>query len=395
MLDTLIRMKLSILGHSHRPIANWRTAVGLVLAIATILLATYHTGSTEKTANLLMVAIGSWTLGWVLGPIQTGAGADEPLMPEHFALLPIPPRRLARDLLTTLFVGMGPAITLIALLSLPIFGARLGPLAAIVGTVAMLLHLVMAVLLSRIVISLTSRALVTRFGLEFAALQYAIVIALSLVGWVIPAALAENHRLLDDPFSFLSRDLPRSIARALQMSPASWGTNAIVAVHEHRWLNAGGYLAGLVAIIAVLVWAWGTQVRRRLEIHPRRTGGRISGATWLNRLLPSSPLGACAKRAILTWWREPRMALEARIAILGGIFIVAIPASVNWTQIVSWVGVIILVLGASTSCNLYGLEGSAFWMTLLTPGAIRADVRGKQIAYLLQFGPIALLLSLI
>ena len=395
MLDTLIRMKLAVLRHAPRPIANWRSAVGLALAIVTILLATYRAGSTEKTAALLMMAIGGWTLGWVLAPIQTGAGADEPLMPEHLALLPIAPRRLANGLLATLFVGMGPLVTLLAFLALPVFGARLGPVAAIVGTLAMLLHVAMAVLLSRIVIGVTSQALLTRFGLEFAALQYAIVIALSLVGWVIPAALAEDHRLLDDPFAFLSRDLPYGMRRALEMSPASWGVNAIVAADAHRWLPMLGYLAGLAAIIALLAWAWSAQVGRRLEVRQRRAGGRITNPSWLQRRLPDTPLGASARRAMLTWSREPRMALEARIAVLGGIFIVAIPAAVNWTQIVAWVGVIVLILGASTSCNLYGLEGSAFWMTLLTPGAIPADVRGKQIAYLLEFGPVALVMSLI
>ncbi|MGC4189998.1 MAG: hypothetical protein QM589_02025 [Thermomicrobiales bacterium] len=395
MLDTLIHMKLAVLRHAHRPIANWRTAVGLVLAIATILLATYPTGSIAKTGNLLMIAISGWTLGWVLAPIQTGAGADEPLMPEHFALLPITTRRLASGLLTTLFVGMGPLVTLGAFLALPVFGARLGPAAAIVGTLAMLLHLAMAVLLSRIVIGLTSQALVSRFGLELAALQYAIVIALSLVGWVVPAALAQDRRLLKDPFAFLSHDLPYGMQRTLRMSPASWGIDATVATDDHRWLPMLGYLAGLIAIIAVLAWAWSMQVGQRLEVRQRRTGGRITNPSWLQRRLPATPLGGATNRALLTWRREPRMALEARIAVLGGIFIVAIPAAVNWTQIVAWVGVIVLVLGASTSCNLYGLEGSAFWMTLLTPGAIPADVRGKQIAYLLQFGPVALLLSLI
>ena len=395
MLDTLIHMKLAVLRHAPRPVANWRTAVGLALAIATILLATYQAGSTAKTASSLMMTIGAWTLGWVLAPIQTGAGADEPLMPEHLALLPIAPRRLANGLLATLFVGMGPVVTLLAFLALPVFGARLGPIAAIVGTIAMLLHLAMAVLLSRIVIGLTSQALVTRFGLEFAALQYAIVIALSLVGWVIPAALAQDHRLLDDPFAFLARDLPHGMQRALEMSPASWGVNAIVAADTHRWLPMLAYLAGLAIINVLLARAWSAQVASRLEVRQRRTGGRIARPSWLQRRLPATPLGASARRAMLTWSREPRMALEARIAVLGGIFIVAIPAIVNWTQIVAWVGVIVLVLGASTSCNLYGLEGSAFWMTLLTPGAIAADVRGKQVAYLLEFGPIALLMSLI
>jgi hypothetical protein len=45
-----------------------------------------------------------------------------------FALLPIPPRRLATGLLAAAFVGVAPAVTLIAFAALPVTAARLGVL---------------------------------------------------------------------------------------------------------------------------------------------------------------------------------------------------------------------------------------------------------------------------
>ncbi|MDT7685238.1 MAG: type transport system permease protein, partial [Pseudonocardiales bacterium] len=45
--------------------------------------------------------------------------------------------------------------------------------------------------------------------------------------------------------------------------------------------------------------------------------------------------------------------------------------------------------------NLYGFDGSAVWQTLVTPGAARADVRGRQWAWALIVGPAALAAALV
>src|ERR1700730_17122641 len=49
----------------------------------------------------------------------------------------------------------------------------------------------------------------------------------------------------------------------------------------------------------------------------------------------------------------------------------------------------------TSSANLYGEEGTAIWVTLLTPGAARHDVRGKQWAWLLIFTPLTILATLV
>ncbi|MCE0553868.1 hypothetical protein LQK80_13500 [Bacillus thuringiensis] len=47
------------------------------------------------------------------------------------------------------------------------------------------------------------------------------------------------------------------------------------------------------------------------------------------------------------------------------------------------------------ACNLYGFDGSALWLTLVTPGAERIDVRGRQLAWLIAIGPVAILTTII
>ena len=44
-------------------------------------------------------------------------------------------------------------------------------------------------------------------------------------------------------------------------------------------------------------------------------------------------------------------------------------------------------MGAVTATNLYGQDGTALWLTLTTPGSERADVRGRQLAWLATVRP--------
>jgi ABC-2 type transport system permease protein len=45
--------------------------------------------------------------------------------------------------------------------------------------------------------------------------------------------------------------------------------------------------------------------------------------------------------------------------------------------------------------NIYGFDGSSLWLTLTTPEAERADVRGRQLAWLLIVAPVASTLTII
>jgi ABC-2 type transport system permease protein len=50
-------------------------------------------------------------------------------------------------------------------------------------------------------------------------------------------------------------------------------------------------------------------------------------------------------------------------------------------------------MGVVTCANLYGQDGTALWLTVLMPGTERADVRGRQLAWALLYGSMALVLT--
>jgi ABC-2 type transport system permease protein len=52
-------------------------------------------------------------------------------------------------------------------------------------------------------------------------------------------------------------------------------------------------------------------------------------------------------------------------------------------------GAITVVIAAACACNLYGNDGSSVWLTVMTPGSARPDVRGRQVGWLIAVGPYA------
>jgi ABC-2 type transport system permease protein len=52
-------------------------------------------------------------------------------------------------------------------------------------------------------------------------------------------------------------------------------------------------------------------------------------------------------------------------------------------------GAITVIIAAACACNLYGNDGSSLWLTVMTPGSARPDVRGRQVGWLIAVGPYA------
>jgi ABC-2 type transport system permease protein len=65
------------------------------------------------------------------------------------------------------------------------------------------------------------------------------------------------------------------------------------------------------------------------------------------------------------------------------------------TDYLPMTGVFGLVLAAGCSAHLHSSDGTALWQTLMTPGIERADVRGRQLAWLLFVGPPAVALTVL
>jgi ABC-2 type transport system permease protein len=62
---------------------------------------------------------------------------------------------------------------------------------------------------------------------------------------------------------------------------------------------------------------------------------------------------------------------------------------------VPFAGLLFTVIAAACFTNCYGDDGTSLWLTLVVPGAARADIRGRVWAWLLVVGPAGLLLTLV
>jgi ABC-2 type transport system permease protein len=215
------------------------------------------------------------------------------------------------------------------------------------------------------------------------------MIAASAVGWVPLAAVTGSGGI--------TGDLPGGVDATFRWLPSGWAPVAVDAARRGEWPLALGALCGLAALTGALLLLWSRMLAERMTSHVSgstvRTGV-VRGACD-RPILPRTPLGAALGRELRTWMREPRSAIELRVAILSGLLIVLVPLAIGSTALLPWGGATVAAMAGACACNIYGLEGSALWLTLVTPGAERVDVSAKQLAFLVIFGPVALLATLV
>lgn len=392
MVGVLIRMKLRVLRHSTRGPQAVALALGAALgtlaALATLTIGAVEFTNPNASVDLIAATYLLWTIGWLVGPILTGGG-DETLRPEHFALLPVPPRRLAVGLLGAGFVGVPAIVSIVAFGGLIVFGARLGGVAVLVALVAMPLQLVLVVLLSRVVMAALGGVLRSRRGRDIGFLLAALVgmsgFAAQYLFTGLGPAIAEGRSAT---FS--------TVLRAL---PSGWGT---VAVDAAARSNAGGTLAamaGLVVLIVVLVVLWAVLLERRMTTVAASSGDRraAQGRGGTRRgMLPDTPIGAVVGKELRTWWRDARRRVALLSMVLVGVLVPVAPSlGTGEFGLVPFVAVFLAGFGCLQAGNLYGFDGSALWHTLVVPGAEHADVRGRQLAWLLIVAPLTVVLAIV
>ena len=387
MVGVMVGMKLAILRNGSGARRAIGGIIGLSLAIGTVLVSVF--APLEAMVGLLSVILAVWLVCWVVGP--TSGGGDETLRPEYFALEPVPSRTLMVGLLASSCVGVTVPVTTVATLSLFTLAIRFGVGAALVAVVAIPLTVVVIILWSRVATAVTGRAARTSIGIEISAVQNSAVLAAGFSIFMIYQAVSRHTDVfallwnegVSDPYS--------TVALAL---PSGWGLFAVRAAGEGSYTQALGALVGTAALAVVLLAVWGVFVRKRLAgptTAPTRRGRGVIGVP--ERLSPSGPMGAVVVRELRTWGRDPRRALELRVALWTGVLVCALGLLVGMTFMVPLAGLIMVALGGLMSLNVYSLDGSALWQTLLTPGAERRDVRGRQVAWLLIFVPVSALVT--
>ncbi|MEU3170337.1 hypothetical protein [Streptosporangium sp. NPDC006930] len=372
MAHVMIRMRLALLRNSLRGdrATNLFSGVliGVVLAIGTITVAVLW-------PDYLPLTLTIWLTGWIFGPIFIGGG-DETLRPEYFTMLPATPRRVAAGLLAGAFVGPAPLVTLLALLSLPVYGWRHGFAGVLIGLVAALATLATMVMISRVVVAALGLFVRSRATAAIVGIVMGTTLALCGNGWAPAVAFGTGDTLV----------WTEVLVRAL---PSGWGVAAV----EASWPLALAILAANGAVIVLLLLAWAALLARRVASAAR---GGVPARRGTPRPFPAvGGARIVAAKELRVWWRD-----LVRIQLLGIAFSYALVfplllVTIDLWIMVPFVGLIAVVMAAAVSANLYGADGTALWLTLMTPGAERADVRGRQLAWLLAIGPAATVLTLV
>jgi ABC-2 type transport system permease protein len=383
VVGVLIRMKWRILRHSlrgkHAAFTGGGALVGLLAALATILVAV---ADLDRGGDVLAAVYLLWTVGWLFAPVFSGGG-DETLRPEHFALLPLRPRQLATGLLGAAFVGVPAVVTFLAFTGLVLYAD--GAAAVAVAIVVVALQLVFVVLLSRVVLAGLGAVLRSRRGRDLGVLLAALV---GLSGWGLQAALDTVGPALVDGRS-------QTLATVLRALPSGWGTVAVDAAARGEWVLVLGGVGGLVALVAGLLAVWGVLLVRRTTRVAVNTGPTQRRAgSGIGTRLPATRVGAVAGKELRTWVRDARRRVALLSMLIMGVAVGVVPAVTEPDSgTLPFVALVVVMMGCLLAGNMYGMDGSALWHTLVVPGGESADVRGRQLAWLLIVGPVVLVLA--
>lgn len=392
MVGVLIRMKLRVLSHSLGGARAASFAFGALVGLAAggvslflVVLGYQHGVSVGGTVTAAMMLL--WTIGWLIGPIIMGGG-DETLRPENFALLPLSPNKLAFGLLGASIAGVPPVATVIAFLGLVVGSLWLGVLPAIVAVLTTVLALGFTVLLSRVVVGALGAVLGSRRGKDLGVLLAALAglsyLPLRYAGQALAPVIIQNNPELAGPLRWL---------------PTGWAPAAVEGAATGNWLVAIGAVLALALVDGALLWAYARLLVRRLTTPQTNVGpGRAGRAKASGRsLLPATPVGAVIGKELRMWWRDARRRAMLLTSVLIGLFIPVFSSAGGRGTVVMlpFAGLWVVGFSMLQVSNLYGFDGTSVWHTIVTPGAARADVRGRQWAWGLIVGPIAVLAGLV
>ncbi|MFF9352676.1 hypothetical protein [Streptomyces sp. NPDC014734] len=326
MVDVLTRMKPAA---QHSSMTGQRSArmivggvVGLALAAAVLLTAARPYAVESLRFDLLGVALAAWTAGWLLGPAIFDGGDDSP-RPEHFAL-----HTLSRHALTTYlaaaFVGIGPAVTLVAFTGLVVVAVGLGTGAVVVGVLAAVLQLVFTVLSSRLATAVLGQVARTRTGAVSAALVSAAVLAALHSGWVLEPLVR----------TVLSTGFPGAFSTSVRALPSGWGLTAVEAAGRGDWPGACAALTGLAVLGVGCLCGWTVLMRRRSTTH--RAAGRPAGAAtdqWAH-----GPVTTAAARELRTYPRDLQRFHLVCFALAYALVFCLLPLAVGASVLLPWPG---------------------------------------------------------
>lgn len=248
-------------------------------------------------AHTVVVLGGAATvLGWAVIPLVASA-ADMTLDPARFTTFAIPPKQLLAGLALAGFIGIPGLATLLAALGTVGTWWRSVPAAsgAFVGAV---LGAVTCVVLSKVVTTATAGLASSRRFKDVSSIM--VFIPLMLMGPIM-LGIVDGIRS--------SGDYLRVLARTVSWTPlgAAWSLGG--EVESGNLAAAGLKFLIAAATIAALLLCWHLLLQRAL-VTPPYSGGSAKKGGKLGPfgVLPGTPAGAVAARALIYWLKDPRYA---------------------------------------------------------------------------------------
>ncbi|MFC9325309.1 transporter [Kitasatospora sp. NPDC057015] len=395
VVRALVSLKLRLLRNGLRR-SPGRAAVyvlgavfGLLAAAAVALGLALLNGRAGAGDAAVMVAA-ALVVSWAALPLFLFS-SDESADPTRLAMLPLRPWPMLRGSALAALIGPGPAAALLVLGGAAAAGAH-GAASAAFAVVGVPLAAVSLVALSRAVAAGNARLLSSRRGKDFA-----------IFGGLLFALLAQAGNLtfqstLGKPGESLDLTPFAPFAAVLRWLPPVSALDAARTAGEGRYALAALQLAAGAALLVALLRWWLASLRQLMVTADSSTleVARGAGRARAWRFLPAGRTGAVMQRHLRYAWREPR----AKAAVFTGIGMTLVLCALSVIQ--GWSSVYLVVMAGMflglQMLNLFGMDGSAFWMvaaTLLTPADARDELRGRAYAVLSYAVPVTVLLGLV
>ncbi len=384
MVAHVLRLRLALLLGALRgtPGHVARNITGLVLlaaatAAACWALLTLRSAPTDVVLAVMVLGGSALTLGFAIAPVV--AGEADQLDPRRFAVVGLPPIRLAGVLALAGFVS----IPVVAVITVAVFAAVVWTAHGVSVGIAILgaaLGVVTCVLATRVATALTSLVLRERSSRELSGLIAVAILVVVVPAVVFFASLEWGGRV------------PTQLAEAvlvLGQSPlgAAWAYPGFVAVDD-----AAIAMSCVVAIltVAVLGAAWVWVVRHALTTTERPIAVRERGGLGWFAVAPGTPGGGVAARSLVYWLRDRRYLVNiviipiAALLMAVPLLIAGVPA--EYVALVP-VPVMALLLGWLPH-NDVAYDSTAIWMHIASGIRGIADRLGRLVPVLLIAVPL-------
>ncbi|MER5641705.1 transporter [Kitasatospora sp. NPDC002227] len=395
VVRTLVRLKLRLLANGLRRSPQRRavylTGTGVGLLFVALMATAFaflhgHPGAADAAAMLVT----AMTLTWAALPLFF-FNSDEAADPTRLTMLPLRPRAILRGTLLGALIGPGPVLTALLLTGAAI-AASTGAAAIPAALLGVPLALLTLVTLSRAVAAGNARLLSSRRGKDFAIFGGLLFALLIQAGNLVSQSIFGHgkHSLDLTPL--------KPFAAVLRWIPPVSAVDAARSAGDGAYLTAVAQLALTAALLVLLLRWWGATLQQLMVTADASTQidttsvGRSRGF----RYLPPGRAGAAMQRHLRYAWREPR-AKAAVFTSIGMTLVFCVLSVIQGWATVYVVALAGMMLGLQM-VNLFGMDGSAFWMvaaTIATLRDARDELRGRALAVVSYALPSILLLALV